>query len=121
MYRSFLLASCGALAIAAPAMAQEAPAAEVDEIVVTGSQVTLTAPYAGGQVAHGGRVGLFGALNVMDTPFATTNYTEELIRDQQARGVGDVLQNDPAVGCPRASATSRSSTSSGASRFTPTT
>ena len=97
MYRSFLLASCGALAIAAPAMAQEAPAAEVDEIVVTGSQVTLTAPYAGGQVAHGGRVGLFGALNVMDTPFATTNYTEELIRDQQARGVGDVLQNDPAV------------------------
>ena len=73
MYRSFLLASCGALAIAAPAMAQEAPAAEVDEIVVTGSQVTLTAPYAGGQVAHGGRVGLFGALNVMDTPFATTN------------------------------------------------
>ena len=33
----------------------------------------------------------------MDTPFATTSYTEELTRNQQARSVGDVLQNDPAA------------------------
>ncbi|MDZ4361963.1 TonB-dependent receptor [Brevundimonas sp.] len=97
MYRSLLLASCCALVMGSPALAQEPEATNVDEIVVTGSQVTLTAPYAGGQVARGGRVGLFGALNVMDTPFASTNYTEELVRNQQSRSVGDVLQNDPAV------------------------
>ncbi|MBU4239057.1 MAG: TonB-dependent receptor, partial [Alphaproteobacteria bacterium] len=33
----------------------------------------------------------------MDTPYSTSNYTEKLIRDQQARGIGDVLQNDPTV------------------------
>ena len=92
-------ASLLALAVAAPALAQEAPSApaELDEIVVTGSQVRLTSAYAGGQVARGGRVGLLGNLDVMDTPFSTSNYTEALIRDQQARGIGDVLQNDPTV------------------------
>lgn len=92
-------ASLLALAVAAPALAQEAPAApaELDEIVVTGSQVRLTSAYAGGQVARGGRVGLLGNMDVMDTPFSTSNYTETLIRDQQARGIGDVLQNDPTV------------------------
>lgn len=82
--------------MAAPALAQEAES-RVDDVIVTGSQVTLSSPYAGGQVARGGRVGLFGSLGVMDTPFATTNYTEDLIRNQQSRSVADVLQNDPAV------------------------
>lgn len=83
----------------APAAAQEAEerTTELGEVVVTGSQVRLPPAHAGGQVATGGRVGLFGALDVMDTPFATTSYTEALIRDQQARSVADVLQNDPAV------------------------
>lgn len=97
MIRPVLLASCCAMALASPVMAQDITPTELDEVVVTGSQVTLTAPYAGGQVARGGRVGLFGALNTMDTPFATTSYTEDLARNQQARSVGDVLQNDPAV------------------------
>ena len=91
-------AAVTALACSAPVPAQETAAAtELDEIVVTGSQVRLPPAYAGGQVATGGRVGLFGALDVMETPFATTSYTEALIRDQQARSVADVLQNDPAV------------------------
>ncbi|HYD27940.1 TonB-dependent receptor [Brevundimonas sp.] len=97
MVRTFLLATCSAAALASPVMAQEVEATQVDDVVVTGSQVTLTSPYAGGQVARGGRVGLFGNLAVMDTPFASTSYTSELARDQQARSVGDVLQNDPAV------------------------
>ena len=93
-----LTASALALALASPALAQQATApAELGEIVVTGSQVRLTAPAAGGQVARGGRIGLLGNLGVMDTPFSTTNYTEKLVRDQQARGIGDVLQNDPTV------------------------
>ena len=72
-------------------------ATELGEVVVTGSQVRLPPSYAGGQIATGGRVGLFGSLDLMDTPFATTSYTEALIRGQQARSVADVLQNDPAV------------------------
>lgn len=87
-----------AVAVSTPALAQEAEAAtELGEIVVTGSQVRLPPAYAGGQVATGGRAGLLGSLDLMDTPFATTSYTEALIRDQQARSVADVLQNDPAV------------------------
>jgi iron complex outermembrane receptor protein len=100
MFRSVLLASCCAFAVSGPALAQTAQdpnATELEEVIVTGSQVILTAPYAGGQVARGGRVGLFGSLGVMETPFATTSYTEELSRNQQSRSVGDVLQNDPAV------------------------
>ncbi|NBW11724.1 MAG: TonB-dependent receptor [Caulobacteraceae bacterium] len=102
MFRSVLLASCCAFAVSGPALAQTAPAqdpnaTDLEEVIITGSQVTLTSPYAGGQVARGGRVGLFGSLGVMDTPFATTAYTEELSRNQQSRSVGDVLQNDPAV------------------------
>ncbi|NBB65203.1 TonB-dependent siderophore receptor [Pseudomonas sp. ODNR1LW] len=91
-------ASLLALTVATPALAQEASApAELDEIIVTGSQVRLTAAAAGGQVARGGRVGLLGNMDLMDTPFSTSNYTEKLVRDQQAQGIGDVLQNDPTV------------------------
>jgi iron complex outermembrane recepter protein len=97
-----LLSSVAALALACatPALAQtpsQAEVTEVQEVIVTGSQVALPPAYAGGQVATGGRVGLFGALDIMDTPFNTTSYTEELVRNQQARSVADVLQNDPAV------------------------
>ncbi|MBL8545954.1 MAG: TonB-dependent siderophore receptor [Hyphomonadaceae bacterium] len=84
-----------------PAFGQEANSGDeaAEEIVVVGhgSQVGLTDPYAGGQVARGGRVGLFGNLDMMDAPFAGTAYTEDLIHDQQARSVGDILQNDPVV------------------------
>lgn len=105
---SLLLASAlvGSL-IALPSAAQqaaseaerqaEAQSTEVGEVVVTGSQVALPPAYAGGQVATGGRVGLFGNLAAIDTPFSTTNYTEQLARDQQARSVADILQNDPVV------------------------
>lgn len=57
----------------------------------------LTKSYAGGQVARGGRVGLLGNRDIMETPFSTTAYTSELIQNQQARSVADVVQNDPSV------------------------
>lgn len=98
--RSLLLlssAACATTLIAGPTFAQDAEVTAVEEIVVTGSQVGLPPAYAGGQVATGGRVGMLGALDVMDTPFSTTAYTEELARNQQARSVADVLQNDPVV------------------------
>ncbi len=92
---SVALAALSASALAAPAVAQEPD--RLDEVVVTGSQVRIPAAYVGGQVARGARVGLFGSLSQLDTPFSVTAYTEELTRNQQARSVADVLQNDPAV------------------------
>ena len=53
--------------------------------------------YAGAQVARSGRTGMLGQRDFMDVPFNVTNYTSEIITDQQARSIGDVLQNDPSV------------------------
>nr|WP_145552639.1 TonB-dependent receptor [Variovorax boronicumulans] len=57
----------------------------------------LSPSYAGGQVARGGRAGILGTRDNMETPFSITSYTNELIQDRQARSVGEVLQNDPTV------------------------
>lgn len=53
--------------------------------------------YTGRQVARGGKVGILGNKDMMDTPFTVTSYTNELIQNQQANSVGDVLLNDPSV------------------------
>ncbi|KPP81254.1 MAG: TonB-dependent receptor [Oceanicaulis sp. HLUCCA04] len=88
----------------APAYAQNTDtgivqAGEVREVIIVtgGSQVRLADLYAGGQVARGARAGLLGNIDMMDLPFSATAYTDILIRDQQARSVGDVLENDPVV------------------------
>lgn len=82
---------------AQPATATQA----VPTVVVTASADAsaqgLPSAYAGGQVARGGRLGLLGNVDIMDTPFNSTNYTLQLIQDQQARSVADVVQNDPSV------------------------
>jgi iron complex outermembrane receptor protein len=57
----------------------------------------LPPPYAGGQVATGGQLGLLGNRDVMDTPFNQTNYTAKKAQDQQAKTVRDVLVDDPSV------------------------
>jgi iron complex outermembrane receptor protein len=57
----------------------------------------LPPPYAGGQVATGGQLGLLGNRGVMDTPFNQTNYTAKKAQDQQAKTVRDVLVDDPSV------------------------
>lgn len=97
MLRSILLAGA-AILLPASALAQSGPVTEEsDVIIVNGSQVNVTEEFEGGQVARGARAGLLGNLDLMDLPFNATAYTEQLIRDQQARSVGDVLQNDPVV------------------------
>ncbi|MCG6575742.1 TonB-dependent receptor [Pseudomonas sp. AF32] len=53
--------------------------------------------YSGGQVARGGRVGLLGNKDLMDTPFSVSNYTSTLMRDQQAVTAADVLERDSSV------------------------
>ena len=50
--------------------------------------------YEGGQVGSGARIGLLGNQDVFDTPFSMTGYTSELIENQQAKTVADVIKND---------------------------
>ncbi len=68
----------------------------------------VPAPYAGGQVATGGQLGLLGNRGVMDTPFNQTNYTAKKAQDQQAKTVRDVLIDNPSI-----QASSRDAGSSG--------
>ena len=57
----------------------------------------LPEAYEGGQVGSGARVGLLGNLDVFDTPFSVTSYTSELIENQRATTLGDVIRNDPSA------------------------
>lgn len=70
-------------------------------VTVTGSAISspneLPPAYAGGQVARGGRLGILGNRDFMDTPFNQSNYTAELMQNQQARYVSDALSNDPSA------------------------
>lgn len=93
----------------APVLPAAGNAAALPEVTVTGNAERgdgLPAPYAGGQVARGGRLGMLGNVDVMDTPFNTTNYTSELIDNQQAATLADVLKNDPSVTISQSSAIS---------------
>ena len=85
----------------APVQRVEAPPRQAEPVpYLTPSTGVLGAPpppYAGGQVATGGGLGLLGNRSVMNTPFNLTSYTAKLIQDQQARTIGDVMLNDPSV------------------------
>lgn len=90
---------CPALALAqiAPGGAGDATLPAVKVSVDAERASDLPAPHAGRQVARGARLGALGNQDVMDTPFNITSYTAELIADQQARNVADVMANDPSV------------------------
>jgi iron complex outermembrane receptor protein len=77
---------------------------QLDPVQVQGNPVppqalidNLPPPYAGGQVATGGQLGLLGNRDVMDTPFNQTSYTAQKAQDQQAKTVRDVLIDNPSV------------------------
>jgi iron complex outermembrane receptor protein len=57
----------------------------------------LQKTYSGGQFARGGSLGILGITDLMSVPFSTTNYTSELIDNQQALSVADVVMNDASV------------------------
>ncbi|MED5612687.1 TonB-dependent receptor [Janthinobacterium sp. P210005] len=97
---AFLLASAAAHAQAtttAPAGDAQTMPTVVVNASADASAEGLSKAYAGGQVARGGRMGILGAVDMMDSPFGSTSYTQQFIADQQARSVGDLLQSDPAV------------------------
>ncbi|WP_247874129.1 TonB-dependent receptor [Azospirillum sp. TSH58] len=91
-----LVAQAAAAAVDAPAGATVLPTVQVSANAgaLPGEPPP---PYAGGQVARGGTLGLLGTKNTLDTPFSTTNYTSELIENQQARTAADTLINDSSV------------------------
>ncbi len=93
------VASMGAMAQMATAPSAEAKTLSTVNVNASAdaSAEGLSAPYAGGQVARGGRAGVLGTRDNMETPFSITAYTNELIQDRRAKSVGDVLQNDPTV------------------------
>ncbi len=79
-------------------------AVELDPLLVQSvaldAKATVGAPppaYAGGQVARGARLGALGNADIMDVPFSMTAFTEDLMANQQAETIADVLANDPAV------------------------
>lgn len=63
----------------------------------TGTVGQPPAPFAGGQVATGARLGTLGNRSILETPFNVVSFTEQLIRNQQARSLSDVVLNDPSV------------------------
>ncbi|MFT3804426.1 MAG: TonB-dependent siderophore receptor [Burkholderiaceae bacterium] len=72
--------------------------ATLPAVTVHGESVSATAPYAGGQVASGGRVGLLGEKDFMETPFSTVSYTDKFIADRQAKDITEVIAaTDPTV------------------------
>jgi iron complex outermembrane receptor protein len=85
----------------ATAAETDTDSAELESITVTASADAsaegLSPAFAGGQVAEGGRAGILGTKDNLDTPFSITSYTNEFIQDRQARSVGEVLQNDPTI------------------------
>ncbi len=102
-----LAIALGLCALAAPvAFAQEAPKEKDGDmpsqlpavtVSATADKQGLSRAYAGGQVARGGRAGILGTKDNLETPFSITAYTNELIQDRQARSVAEVLQNDPGI------------------------
>ena len=84
----------------APRPPSERPVSASVTTTTMGTTHTIGTPapsYAGGQLAQGGTLGLLGNRSVMNVPFSTTNYTSQLIQDQQGRTAADTLINNSSV------------------------
>ncbi|KAF1022632.1 MAG: Ferric-anguibactin receptor FatA [Paracidovorax wautersii] len=83
-----------------PAPAPGARTATLSEVVVSAGDQSvnlLPAPYAGGEVAKGVRLGVLGNTSNFKAPFSTTSYTAQAIRDQQAGTIAEAVNRDPSV------------------------
>lgn len=101
-FRPTLLALLCSLSVTAHAATPENDnkALVLDDVNINAQAPTPSAlppAFAGGQVARGGQLGVLGNQDIMDVPFSMASYTEQLIQDQQAETVGDVLLNDSSV------------------------
>ncbi|RZI68901.1 TonB-dependent receptor [Variovorax guangxiensis] len=90
----------GLVLAAAGVAAQTTSNTTLQEVVVSDQAEAignLQKTYSGGQLARGGNLGILGITDLMNVPFSTTNYTSELIDNQQALTIADVVMNDASV------------------------
>lgn len=81
-----------------PAPSQSGDVHELPSTAIVGQGSGADADvYAGGQVSRRGSLGMLGERDYMETPFNITSYTSEVVQDQQARTLADVVSNDPSV------------------------
>ena len=76
--------------LATPALSEAVRDESANEIVVSAQQGQK-------QVVSDGSVGVLGNKSALETPFNVTSYTAQLVLDQQAETLGDVLENEPSV------------------------
>ena len=60
-------------------------------------QAETPAVYAGGNIARASHLGVLGERDFMDVPFNVTTFNNQMIENQQASSVVDVISNDPSV------------------------
>lgn len=72
------------------------PPVNVSASVITNTS-DISQPFTGGQVAKGARLGIFENRDQFEVPFSVVPFTRELIDNQQARTVVEVLRNDSSV------------------------
>ncbi|MBP5979257.1 MAG: TonB-dependent siderophore receptor [Halomonas sp.] len=101
-WRSLTFVLLGALSLPGAVWAQ-APSnhAALETVTVIGEATargdTPAPAFAGGQVAAGARIGTWGQRAAADIPFNVIGFTAELIDNQQAKTLADVLINDASV------------------------
>lgn len=83
----------------APAAASSSGTTLAPVTVTTSAHVAedLPRPYAGGQVAQGGSLGLLGNTRVVDSPFSQSSFTAEFIQNSQAQTLGEALESSPSI------------------------
>ena len=90
---------------AAPIRAEATPATEAGGMTLPATTITAAAgrteapqAYAGGQVASGGRMGMLGNKDFMETPFNSISYTDDYVQNLQADQLSRVIAlTDPSV------------------------
>lgn len=67
------------------------------EVVLQAQKQKNNETFANGQLKQQTHLGPLGNKKIIDTPFSLTSYSEQLIEEQQASTIGDVLKNDPGI------------------------
>ncbi len=82
----------------APQPAQGLPSS-LPEVRVTaeGEAAALPATLGNGHTARGARLGLLGNTDVLNAPLNAASYTSQMVQDQQAVTVADIVRNDSSV------------------------
>lgn len=70
--------------------------ADAEETFSPGGEERVPA-YLEGQIANGGRLGMFGQQKAMDVPFNVISFTGKMLQDQQTQTIKDVVRNDASV------------------------